>query len=264
MVISDKAMDEWLAFADGLADTAHDMLAAAGRVRPETTVKPDRTFVTTLDAEIELQLRALIEARYPGHGILGEEGDATGLDAECVWVLDPIDGTAPFIAGVPVYGTLISLMVGGRPVLGIIDMAATADRWTGAQGRPTRHTGGPVRTRACDALDKAILTSSNPDFFADDERPALDALRRATAWRIYGGCCMAYGLLASGRTDVACDTSFKVWDYAPFVPIIEGAGGVITDWEGQPLGLNSGPRILAAGDPARHRDALELVQGAIG
>jgi inositol-phosphate phosphatase / L-galactose 1-phosphate phosphatase / histidinol-phosphatase len=260
--VSDAAMDEWLAFAAELADTSHDMLAAAGRVRPDAAVKPDRSFVTSLDARIEQRLRALIETRYPAYGILGEEGDATGLDAECVWVLDPIDGTAPFIAGVPVYGTLISLMIGGRPVLGIIDMAATADRWTGAHGRPTQHSSGMVRTRACPSLDKAILTSSNPDFFTDHERPVLDALRRATAWRIYGGCCMAYGLLASGRTDVACDTGFKVWDYAPFVPIIEGAGGVITDWHGKPLGLASGPHVLAAGEPARHRDALVLVQQA--
>jgi inositol-phosphate phosphatase / L-galactose 1-phosphate phosphatase / histidinol-phosphatase len=260
---SDRVLDGWLAFAGTLADTAHAMLAPAGGVRPEAVVKPDRSFVTSLDGEIEQRLRAMIEKRFPEHGILGEEGDPKNLDAELLWVLDPIDGTAPFIAGVPVYGTLISLMLEGRPILGIIDMAATADRWTGASGRQTLHTGGPVRTRACASLQQAILTSSNPDFFADSERLALDALRRDTAWRIYGGCCMSYGLLASGRTDVACDTGFKVYDYAPFVPIIEGAGGVITDWEGQPLGLTSGPRVLAAGEPARHRDALALVQKAM-
>ena len=261
--ISDRALDEWLAFAIELADTAHGMLAAADGVRPDAVVKPDRSFVTAFDGEIEQRLRAMIEARYASHGILGEEGDASGIDAELVWVLDPIDGTAPFIAGVPVYGTLISLTRDGRPILGIIDQAATADRWIGVRGRPTRHTSGPCRTRPCDRLGSAILTTSNPDFFADDERPALEALRRATAWRIYGGCCMSYGLLASGRTDVAIDTGLKVYDYAPFVPIIEGAGGVITDWEGLPLTLHSGPRILAAGTADRHREALALVQSAM-
>ena len=261
--IPDRALDEWLGFAAELADAAHAMLAPAAGVRPDAVVKPDRSFVTAFDGEIEQRLRGMIETRYPTHGILGEEGDPTGLDAEFVWVLDPIDGTAPFIAGVPVYGTLISLTIGGAPVLGIIDMAATPDRWIGARGRPTRHTSGPCRTRACDSLAQAILTTSNPDFFAEAERPALEALRRETAWRIYGGCCMSYGLLASGRTDIAIDTGLKIYDYAPFVPIIEGAGGVITDWNGQPLGLHSGPRILAAGQADRHRAALTLVQAAM-
>ena len=199
-------LDDVLQFALALADAAHAMLAPAGRVRPEAQVKPDRSFVTALDGEIELRLRGLIERRFPDHGILGEEGDATALDADYVWILDPIDGTAPFIAGSPVYGTLIALAYRGAPVLGIIDQAATPDRWIGVRGRPTQHTSGPCRTRACADLGQAILTTSNPDFFTASERPALEVLRATTAWRIYGACCMAYGLLASGRTDVAIDT----------------------------------------------------------
>lgn len=144
-------------------------------------------------------------------------------------------------------------------MIGIIDQAATPDRWVGAQGRQTRHSDGPCRARACPAMGQAILTSSNPDFFSAGERPALDALRGATAWRIYGTACMAYGLLSSGRTDMALDTGFKVHDFAPFVPIVEGAGGRITDWEGRALTLASGPRVLAAGDTARHAEALSIV-----
>jgi inositol-phosphate phosphatase / L-galactose 1-phosphate phosphatase / histidinol-phosphatase len=255
--------DRLLAFAVELSDAAHAMLAPAGRARPDAVVKPDRSFVTAFDGEIEIRLRGLIEQRYPDHGILGEEGDATSLDAAYVWILDPIDGTAPFIAGSPVYGTLIALAHKGTPILGIIDQALTPDRWIGMRGRPTRHTTGTCRTRACSDLKQAILTTSNPDFFPDRERPALEALKAATAWRIYGACCMAYGLLASGRTDVAIDTGLKVYDYAPFVPIIEGAGGIITDWEGRPLTLTSGPRVLAAGDRARHADALALITKAM-
>jgi inositol-phosphate phosphatase / L-galactose 1-phosphate phosphatase / histidinol-phosphatase len=256
-------IDRWLSFAIELADEAHAMLAPAGRVRPDAVVKPDRSFVTALDSEIETRLRAMITERFPDHGILGEEADATALDAEYVWILDPIDGTAPFIAGSPVYGTLIALAHKGTPILGIIDQALTPDRWIGVRGRPTLHTSGPCQTRSCGDLGQAILTSSNPDFFPQHERAALDALRGATAWRIYGACCMAYGLLASGRTDIAIDTGFKVYDYASFVPIIEGAGGRITDWEGRPLTLGSGPRVLAAGDPALHADALALVTRAM-
>ncbi len=261
--IPDHELDGFVAFATELADAAHAMLAPAGRLRPETTVKADRSFVTAFDIEIERRLRAMIADRYPSHGILGEEEQAKDANAEFVWVLDPIDGTAPFIAGAPVYGTLIALAHAGIPVIGVIDQAATDDRWIGARGRPTRHRHGTCHTRACGSLREAILTSSNPDFFAPDEAPALAALRGATAWRIYGTACMAYGLLASGRTDVALDTGFKVHDFAPFVPIVEGAGGRISDWEGRPLTLTSGPRILAAGDAARHDDARALVEAAM-
>ena len=104
-----------------------------------------------------------------------------------------------------------------------------------------------------------MISNSNPDFLNALERPVLDALRSATAWRIYGGCCMSYGLLASGRTDLALDAGFKVWDYAPFVPLIEGAGGVISDWQGKPLTLQSGSQVLAAGNAELHKAALALI-----
>ncbi|MNV67758.1 Histidinol-phosphatase [compost metagenome] len=179
-------------------------------------------------------------------------------------MLDPIDGTAPFIAGIPVFGTLIALLRRGAPVIGVMDFPATRDRWVGVAGRPTRHQGQPCRTRACGHLGDAMLSTSNPDFYAPDELPAFQALRERTRWRIYGGCCLAYGLLASGRTDVAIDARLALYDYAPFIPVIQGAGGVITDWDGHALSLdNPSPRILAAGDPARHRDALDLVRYAM-
>jgi inositol-phosphate phosphatase / L-galactose 1-phosphate phosphatase / histidinol-phosphatase len=257
----------FLPFALQLADTAHAILSKAGGVRPLEQVKPDRSFVTSLDGEIEQVLRDLIIKKYPTHGILGEELGSINLENDLVWVLDPIDGTAPFIAGVPVYGTLIALCYKTKPVIGIIDMAATNDRWVGVKGKATTHTSGQisavVQTRKIETLSSAILTTSNPDFYANEERPALEALKAVTAWRIYGGCCMSYGLLASGRTDVAIDTRFQIYDYAPFVPIIEGAGGVITDWEGRELTLHSGHRVLAAGNAARHSEALALVKAAI-
>ena len=255
------SLDEWLAFAEDLADESRAMLGAAGA--PVVEMKPDRSFVTDLDHGIEARLRERIADCYPNHGIIGEEGSNDGVVQDLTWVLDPIDGTTAFIAGVPVYGSLIALLRDGVPIIGIIDQPTTAERWVGVTGRRTRHSAGPCATRACRDLAGAILSASNPDFFTDAERPALDVLRAATAWRIYGGACRAYGLLASGRTDVAIDTRLKLWDFAPFPPIIEGAGGVVTDWEGRPLGINSGPQILAAGDPARHHEALALVRGAL-
>lgn len=256
-------LDAWLRFAHELADAAHALLAPAAELRPEVQVKADRSFVTALDAQIEARLREMIGARFPTHGIVGEEAGTTAADADVVWVLDPIDGTAPFVAGVPVFGTLIALAVEQVPVLGVMHLPVTNQRWVGAAGRATTLNGAPVRTRACASLERAILSASNPDFFSPAERPALDALRERTAWRIYGGCCMSYGLLASGRTDLAIDAGFKIYDYAPFAPMLAGAGGVISDWAGRPVTLTSGAQVLAAGDLARHREALALIEQAL-
>ena len=263
MTLRAAQLDEWLGFARTLADEARAILGPAAALRPEVEVKADKSFVTALDAQIERRLRELITHRYPQHGILGEEEGGSQLGADVVWILDPIDGTAPFVAGVPVFGTLISLAVNRVPVIGVMDFPVTAQRWEGVTGRATTLNGAAVRTRACDDLARAILTSSNPDFFSEPERPALEALRSRTAWRIYGGCCMSYGLLASGRTDLAIDTGFKVYDYAAFRPVLEGAGGLITDWEGRPVTMDSGAQVLSAGDAARHREALDLVQHAL-
>jgi inositol-phosphate phosphatase / L-galactose 1-phosphate phosphatase / histidinol-phosphatase len=257
-------IDPFISFAEHLADEARALFAPHIGLAPAVTIKADRSMVTALDQAIEQRLRALIEARFPEHGIYGEEEGHVRLDAAFVWVLDPIDGTAPFIAGVPVFGSLIALLHRGQSILGVMDFPVTQDRWVGAIGRPTLHNGQVVRSKACEQLSDALLSASNPDFFAPDELPAFESLRSRTRWRIYGGCCLSYGLLASGRTDVAIDAKLKLYDYAPFIPVIEGAGGVITDWLGQPLSLtNQSPRILCAGDPRRHAEALALVQKAM-
>lgn len=261
--LNDAILDQLAIFAAVLADESRRMLLDVVHQERAIEIKPDRSFVTDMDLAIERRLRELIADVYPGHGVIGEEQGGASVDAEFVWVLDPIDGTAPFIAGMPVFGTLIALMHNGRPVMGVIDQPSGGNRWVGIEGRRTLLNGSPCRTRACADLGNAILSVCNPDFFHRSEYPALDALREATAWRIYGGACLSFGLLASGRTDVHIDTQFKIHDLAPYTPIIAGAGGVVTDWDGRPITLESGPRILAAGDPARHRDALALVQAAM-
>lgn len=253
----------WLDFALDLVRESGALLREASATRPDVEIKPDRSFVTALDARIEHRLRERITDRFPTHGIVGEEDGSESADADLVWVLDPIDGTAAFIAGLPVFGTLIALLRDGVPILGIIDHPITSDRWVGLTGRPTTHNMRRCRTRPCPDFSAAILSASNPDFFADHERAALDALRAATAWRIWGGACMSFGLLASGRTDAAFDTRLKLWDFAPFRPILEGAGGVITDWSGRPIDHATGSQIMAAGDPASHRVMLDLVETAM-
>jgi histidinol phosphatase-like enzyme (inositol monophosphatase family) len=252
--------DAFIRFAERLADAAAAMIEAGNA--GDTTVKPDRSFVTEMDLAIEARMREMIAAEHPDHGILGEEFAATRPTAEHVWILDPIDGTAAFVAGMPVYGTLIALARNGEPVVGVMHFPATRERWVGAKGRATTLNGQPCQTRRGATLAEAIMSASNPDFFDAGEKPVLAALSAATAWRVYGGAALSYGRLASGRIDLALDAGLKIHDYAAFVPILEGAGGIITDWQGRKLTLGSGPRVLAAGDARRHAAALDLIRGS--
>jgi inositol-phosphate phosphatase / L-galactose 1-phosphate phosphatase / histidinol-phosphatase len=248
------------AFACHLADIARGILVEAASRRPDFEIKSDRSFVTALDKEIEQRLRHEIFARYPTHGIIGEEEGSERPDASVQWVLDPIDGTAPFIAGVPVYGTLVALAVDSIPVIGVMDLPAADNRWVGVAGQGTTYNGMRCTTKPCPTLDNAIMACMNPDFFSTEERSSLDALKEKTSWRIYGTSSMGYGLMASGRIDVALDTRLKIYDFACFRPIIEGAGGVVTDWVGEPITLASGSRILAAGSRQLHEQALAAIR----
>ena len=182
-------------------------------------------------------------------------------DRELVWVLDPIDGTLAFMAGIPVYGTLIALLENRTPVLGIIDMPATGERWIGCHGEATTWNGEPVRVRPCEHLSAALISTSNPDFYSTSDLPALERLKAATAWAVYGGSCMAYAQIASGRIDIGIDVAFDPFDYLALVPVVEGAGGVVSDWAGASLTLDSGDRFIAACSPQLHRQALKILNG---
>lgn len=260
MTQPDGITEHEIAFALRLADAARATLAEGAGQALGVEVKPDHSFVTRMDRAIEERLRAMIEAGFPAHGIIGEEAGSARLGASHIWVIDPIDGTAPFILGIPVYGTLIALAVDGVPVLGIIDVPGVDARWLGVAGRPTTLNGRPCHTRDCASLAQAVMTNSNQDYMSPAELPALERLRGLTANRVYGGACLNYGRLAEGRSDLAIDAGQKVFDFAPFRPVVEGAGGVISDWAGRPLTLDSDGRILAAGSRACHQAALAAIE----
>ena len=254
-------LETFVHFANALADDASAMIHAGTTTQLGTSVKADRTFVTTLDLAIETRLRERIEATYPDHGIVGEEFGTVRSDAEWVWTLDPVDGTMAMVTGIPVYSTLIALLHRTVPVLGVMHFPAIGARWVGVKDRRTTCNGQDCQTRGGAQLSDAVQSASSPDFFAaPHEKSALAALTQQTAWRIYGAAALSYGRLAMGRIDVAIDAGLKLYDFAPFVPIVEGAGGTITDWAGRPITLNSGPRVLAAGDARRHAAALAIVQ----
>ncbi len=239
---------EFLAFAERMADASGKMLRAAADIKPEIDVKPDASFVTNTDKAIELMMRDMIVKTYPDHGILGEEFESTNLDAEFVWVLDPIDGTAPFIAGIPVYGTLIGLAWQGKPFIGVIDHPATKDRWTGVSHLFAKRNGQPVSTRTCNDLSNAFVTCSSPDFMSDEELARFSKLRGQVPYVQYGGSCFVYGLLASGRTDLAIDSGLEPFDVYACAAVIQGAGGFMSDWDGNDISLDWAGRVLSAGD----------------
>jgi myo-inositol-1(or 4)-monophosphatase len=220
--------------------------------------------VTRADRDAEAAMRALLLARFPEHGVMGEEHGTIRGDAEWLWVLDPIDGTRAFLTGRPLFGTLIGLLHRGRPVLGVIDQAATGERWIGVAGQATRFAGpfgGTAGCRPCAALAEAELAATSPDVFTEATAPRFDALKRRVRRTSWGGDCYAYGLLALGLLDIVADDTMKPWDWAALVPVVEGAGGRVTDWRGAPLTLDSAGDVLAVGDAALLPQVSALLAG---
>ena len=253
--------------------TAHALAERAGAVilphfRTELTVdhKGGAQFdpVTVADRDAESAIRAILSETYPGHGIIGEEFEDERPDADFCWMVDPIDGTRAFIMGQPLWGTLIGLTAHGAPLLGMMNQPYTGERfWSGEtesffargldQGGETR----TIRVRPCPALDGAILASTAPELFDTDELSRFEALTRAVRLRRFGGDCYNYCLLAMGQIDLVVEAGLKPIDIMPLVPIIERAGGVVTTWDGGDP--SSGGRIVAAGDPALHAQALKIL-----
>ena len=259
--MADNFTDEMLRFAEDLANESRVILTAAMGQAPDVELKSDQSYVTETDKAIETRLRELIDNRFPQHGVLGEEHGSRDLDAEYVWVLDPIDGTAPFVAGIPVFGTLIGLARNGKPWIGIIDHPASDDRWIGVSGVQSTFNGQPIQTRRNIELASALVTNSNPDFFEDEQRAGFDRLRAQVTYTQYGGSCYAYGVLACGRTDIAADGGLDPFDIFAPAAVIEGAGGVITDWSGNGIDLDWRGLVLAAGDADLHSHALACLSG---
>ena len=251
--------DEFLRFAETLADTSGTMLLAASNAMPKVEIKTDDSYVTNTDRAVEKKLRELIVSEYPDHGILGEEFENVNTDAEFVWVLDPIDGTAAFVAGIPVYGTLIALAWKEMPFIGIIDHPLTGDRWTGVNNHSAFHNGRPIKTRKCSLLSEAYVTCSNSDFMSPEQLSKFVNLRKKVGYVQYGGSCFAYGVLASGRSDFAIDAGLEAFDIFACAAVIQGAGGVVTNWKGEKLSFDMDGTVLALGDKSHLKRILNFL-----
>lgn len=256
-------LSDALAFAAELAEASGDVIRRYFRQPVPVDIKADDSPVTLADREAETAMRQLITARYPDHGIYGEEHGQDGIDREWVWVLDPIDGTRSFLAGKPVFGTLIALAHHGRPVLGVLDQPISKERWVAAEGLGCTLNGAPQQARRGAALEEATLSTTSPHLFASEaDFAAFERVRRQVRTPMYGADCYAYALLASGFIDLVIESDLKPYDYMALAPLIQEAGGTITDWQGTALTLQSDGRTCAAGDAALHQAALTALNTA--
>lgn len=250
-----------IALANRLADAARAAILPYYRTESGRQRKADRSPVTLADRAAEEAMRRLIKSEFPRDTIQGEEFGIEEGNSGRVWVLDPIDGTTAFLAGRPIFGTLIALVADGWPVLGVIDQAVLAERWLGVTGQPTLLNGQSVRTRPCGSLIEAAIATTGPHYFDDHDGEHFMGLAAKTDHKrmVMGGDCYNYAMLASGHIDVVCEANLKLHDFAALVPVVEGAGGVMCDWNGDPLHAGSDGHVLALGDPARVEDVVEAL-----
>jgi histidinol phosphatase-like enzyme (inositol monophosphatase family) len=252
-----------IALAQRLADAARVAIVPHFRSGLAHERKADASPVTLADRAAEEAMRRILTAEVPQDGVAGEEFGVSEGRSGRQWVLDPIDGTTAFLAGRATFGTLIALLVEGFPVLGVIDQPVLAERWLGVTGERTTFNGKEVGTRACPELGQAALATTGPQHFSQEEGDMFMALAQATDHKrmIMGGDCYNYAMLASGHLDVVCEAGLKLHDFAALVPVVEGAGGTMCDWNGEPLHAGSDGHVLALGDPARLDDVLEAMGG---
>jgi myo-inositol-1(or 4)-monophosphatase len=260
------ALIDFAAFVNELADVSGETILPFFRTSLSIADKGrSGSFdpVTAADHAAETAMRTLIHRTFPSHGIIGEEYGSERPEAEYIWVLDPIDGTKSFISGMPAWGTLIALLRAGEPVFGLMNQPFIKERFTGAPGHS--HYRGPagerdLRVRPCAALSDAVLFTTSPLLMKAKDRSLFGEVEKRVRLSRYGGDCYAYCMLAAGHVDLVIETELKPYDVLPLMPIITGAGGVITDWEGgRPHG---GGRVVAAGDARVHAAAVEALQRA--
>lgn len=257
-------LDSLVIAALSLADFAADISAKVWSSDLAVDYKSDGSSLTQADLLIETRWREEIKRQFPSHGILGEEyGFDTGTSA-FTWVLDPIDGTRQFGTGLLNFASLISVCRDGVPVLGIIDMPGPRARYAAAEGKGTMFAGRPVRSSSRRNMAEAIISLSNPDSFGRESAPGYETLRSTGRVRVFDGGAPAYGALARGLIDICLNgDDLDAYDICALCPVVQEAGGTITDWRGQPLSLASSGAIVASASPELHAKVLDRLSPTI-
>ena len=253
-------------FANHLADIASQISLKYYRQENDECAKEDDSPVTKADKEIEQQIRHAIMDKYPHHGIIGEEYGNHNDNAEYVWIIDPIDGTSSFIVGRPIFGNLIALSRNNHVILGIINQPINNERWIGIDQQGSWLNHKKIYTRNCQHISQAVLSSSSPFFFKNENKIIFEKICQHTKYQkiggvVYGGDCYAYGCLAAGFVDLIIEPELKIYDFASHIPIIKNARGIITDWQGNELKLESNTKLVASASSKLHDEVLRLING---
>ena len=252
-------LDELTSFANYLADESTKIIKQYFRNPLKIDAKEDKSPVTIADKKTELKIRELIETKYPNHGILGEEFASSNIDSEYVWVIDPIDGTRSFIAGHKDFGTLIALLHNNKPVIGIINCPIHEERWLGIEGKKTTMNGIEVQTSKIKDLKKSYVCTSGLYFDNDHFRKGFDKIIQQTRYHRFGGDCYMYGMVASGYIEIVVEDTLKAHDYMALVPIIEGAGGKISDKYGKNINIYSEGSVIASANDQLHKQLIDII-----
>ena len=248
--------EDYVIFGERLAEASGKIIRERFNKNRLVQYKDDGSPVTSADKDAETVMRDMIMVEYPNHGILGEENKSWQIGSEYLWVLDPIDGTKNFASGFYNFGTLIALVIGGHFALGIINQPVLNQCWIGVAGRGTLFNGDLTETRECSELGEAWMCSTTPNMFRGSKENGYKKLSSNVKHSIFGSDCIGYAMLSCGQIDIVCEAQLKPWDFAAHIPIIEGAGGMITDWSGKKLTLESSGEVLAAGSEELHKQAV--------
>ena len=256
----DSYLKEFISFANILADKSSEIIMQFFRHQLNIETKMDNTPVTIADKNSEEKIRELIEQTYPSHGIVGEEYESINLGSEFTWVIDPIDGTRSFIAGHKDFGTLIALLKNKKPILGIINCPAHQERWIGIQNQPTTLNGNVVTTSNVQKIKDGYAFTSGLYFEDDKFKKGFDKIIQRAKYYRFGGDCYMYGMLASGLIDVVIEDTLKIYDYMALIPVIEGAGGIVSDKNNKPITLESDGSFVATANATLHKEVAEILK----
>ena len=253
-------LNEFVSFANYLSDESEKIIKQYFRKPFNIQKKEDQSPVTIADRKTEIKIRDLILNKYPNHGILGEEFESKNIDSEYLWVIDPIDGTRSFIAGHKDFGTLIALLHNKKPIIGIINCPMHEERWQGISGAQTTMNGIKVNTSNIKYLNQSYLSSTGLYMFKNDAfKKGFEEIIKKTKYHRFGGDCYNYGMIASGYIDIVIENMLKAYDYMALIPVIEGAGGIITDKYGEGINLDSDGSVVVSANKHIHKQLISIL-----
>ena len=254
-----NSIHEFFSFSNLLADESAKITMKYFRKKIQIENKSDNSPVTIADKKTELKIREMINDKFPKHGILAEEFDNQNIESDFLWVIDPIDGTKSYIAGHKDFGTLISLLYNKEPLIGVIDCPAHKERWFGVKDKITTLNEKNIKTSNKEKIEDCYITTSGLYFDDQEFKISFDKLREKVKYCKFGGDCYMYGMLASGLIDIVIEDTLKVHDYMALIPVIEGAGGVVTDRYGEKISLNSNGSFVASCSQNIHNQVIQIL-----